>query len=176
MSDKERGKRMVEEIALENVLDTFAAITERAVTDEGNDGFSQVDGSPDFIFGFDGKPLGIEIAEVRGATDAYAYFDEVSAIAWKKHESYERRGLFKNPIALLLYSSEPPLFEIRNALKSLAEQEVFDDLGFVELWTADLSDAYFTPGHPLRVPDMFCMKPAKWFGFHRIGPDRKPFG
>jgi hypothetical protein len=176
VSDKERGMRMVEETALENIIDTFAAITDRTLTDEGSNSFSQVEGSPDFILGLDGKPLGIEIAEVRGTKDAEAYFDEVSGIAWKKHETYERRGLFKNPTALLLYSSEPPLFDMRNALNCLAEQEVFDALGFVELWTADLSDDYFTPGRPLRVPDMFCMKPTRWWGFHRIGPDRKPFG
>ncbi len=176
MSDKDSGKRMVEEMALENVIETFAEITGRALTDEGSDGFSQVENSPDFILRFDGKPLGIELAEVRGTTDAESYLDEVSGIAWKKHDSYERRGLFKNPIVLLLYSIAPPLFDMSNALIYLAEQRDFDQVGFVVLWTADLSDAYITPGHPLRVPDMFCMKPAKWFGFHRIGPDRKPFG
>jgi len=131
----------------------------------------------DFIVGLDGRPLGIELAEVRGKTDAEMYFEEVTAIAWKKNESYKRRGLFKNQIALILYGREPPLFDIRHSLAGFAEDEVFDDLGFVEMWAADLSDAYFNPGHPLRPADMFCMKPRKWLGFHRIGaPDRKPFG
>ena len=75
-------------------------ITGRTVTDEGTDGFPYVEGSPDFIIGFDGRPLGIEIAEIRGIEDAEAYFDEVIGIAWKKHESYKPRGLFKYPIAL----------------------------------------------------------------------------
>jgi hypothetical protein len=168
---------MVEEMTLEMVLDPFAAISGRTVTDEGTDGFSCVEGSPDFIIGFDGRPLGIEIAEIRGTEDADTYFEEVVRIASKKHGSYEPRGLFKNPIALLLHSNEPPLFDIWKALKGFVEEQVFDDLGFVEVWTADLSDAYFTPGHPLRPSDMFCMKPGKWFGFHRIGAaNRKPFG
>jgi hypothetical protein len=98
VSNKERGKRMVEEMALENVIDTFAAITDKTLTDEGSDGFSRVEGSPDFIIGFDSKPLGIELAEVRGTKDTEAYLDEVSGIAWKKHDSYQRRGLFKNQI------------------------------------------------------------------------------
>jgi hypothetical protein len=167
---------MVEEVALDNVIDAFTAITGRTVTDQGSDAFSKVEGSPDFIFGFDGQALGVEIAEVRDANDPEEYFDKVCAIAWKKHDSYARRGLFQNPIALLLYSTEPPLFDIRNNLTCLTEQDTFDELGFVEFWAADLSDAYFTPGDPRRLPDMFCMKPAKWFGFHRIGSDRKPFG
>jgi hypothetical protein len=177
MSDNERGKRMIEEIRLDEVLDAYAVNTGRNVTDEGTDGFPRIEGSPDFVLGFDGRPLGIEIARVKGADDAEAYFETMIGIAWKKHESYERRGLFRHPIALLLYSDEPPLFEISAALGNFAKDHVFDDLGFVEVWAADLSDAYFSPSDPARPPDMFCMKPKKWFGFHRIGAaDRKPWG
>lgn len=177
VSDKDRGKRMVEGMALDETLEVLAAMSGRTITDEGTDQFPYVEGSPDFIIGFDGQPLGIEIAEIRGMEDAESYFEEVVGIAWKKHESHKRRGLFKYPIVLLLYSSNLPLFEIRHALKHFAEDHVLDDFGFAEVWMADLCEAYFTSGHPLRCPDMFCMKPSKWFGFHRIGAtNRKPFG
>ena len=84
MSDKEIGKRMVEEIALENIIDAFTSITGRTITDEGSDGFSKVEGSPDLFFGFDGRALGIEIAEVRDVNDPEGYLGKACDIAWKK--------------------------------------------------------------------------------------------
>jgi hypothetical protein len=54
----------------------------------------------------------------------------------------------------------------------------FVDLDFIEVWGIDFSDDYYTPGHPYRMPDLFCFKPRSRFGFHRIEAfwDRKPFG
>jgi hypothetical protein len=177
MSDQDRGKRMIEEMVLEEVLDALATITDRAVTEEGVDGFLYTEGSPDFIIGFNGEPLGIELAEIRGTNGVKEYFEEITRIAWKKHDSYKRRGLFRHPIVLLLHSNKTPLFDIKTALAGFTEYRGFEDMGFVEIWAVDLSEVYYTPGHPLRLPDMFCMKPSKWFGFHRIGAqNRKPFG
>jgi hypothetical protein len=176
MSDRARGKKMIEEMVLEQLLDSFAIITERDFTGDGADGAQQVEGSPDFIVGLNRQPFGIELAEIRGKTDAWDYVAEASRLAWQKHESYARRGLFKFPIALVLHSAQPPLFDIRRELASLGQEE-FEGTGFAEVWAVDFSDAYYSTGHPFRLADMFCLKPVTWFGFHRIGPgDRKPYG
>jgi len=104
MRDIDLGKRMCEEIILEQVLGSYPLITGREACDEWDADFPQVDGSPDFIRGFDGRALGIELAEIRGCHDTWAYYETASHLAWKKHESYARRGLFANPIVLVLYS------------------------------------------------------------------------
>jgi hypothetical protein len=176
MSDKERGKRMNEEMIVEQIVDSLARITDRTVTDEWEGDAEQVEGSPDFIVGLDGQPFGLELTEVRGVSRAWDYFEEASRLAWKKHASYERRGLFRFPIALAIHSSWPALFHISKELEFFGPEE-FDMTGFTEVWAVDFSDAYFTPGDPFRQADMFCFKPAAWFGFHRTGfGDKKPFG
>ncbi|MDQ2081033.1 hypothetical protein RA307_12645 [Xanthobacteraceae bacterium Astr-EGSB] len=176
MNDKERGKHMVEEMVLEQLMESFPVITGRAITEEAHGEFAQVEGSPDFVFGLDGHALGIELAEIRHAEDAEAYLAEVSQLAWQKHESYERRGLFRNPIALILHSIAIPLFDIQRELAAASSDE-FDEVGFVEVWCVDFSDAYYSAQDLRRPADMFCFKPRQWFGFHRIGWwDRKPFG
>ncbi len=177
MRDTDAGKRMVEEMVLEQFLDSFPLITGRTLTDDWDGDFPRVEGSPDFVLGLDGMACGFELAEVRDADDAWGYYEEAGRLAWKKHESYARRGLFANPIALVLYSSHPPLFDLRHELTSLVDGWEFEPLGFVEVWAVDFSDAYFSPGHPFRLADMFCFKPLASFGFHRIGDhDRKPYG
>jgi hypothetical protein len=176
MSDHAIGKRMAEEMVLEQMLDTFAAITARDFTEDGADGAEQVEGSPDFIVGLDGQPFGIELAEIRDTTDHWDYFAEASRLAWQKHESYARRALFRFPIALAFHSIQPALFDMRRELASFDHEE-FAGTGFAEVWAVDFSDAYYSAGHPLRRADMFCFKPREWFGFHRIGTgDRKPYG
>jgi hypothetical protein len=176
MRDLDRGKRMIEEMILDQLLDSFPLITGRTVTDDWEGQAEQVEGSPDFIIGLDGRPFGVELTGVRQADDAWNYFDAASRLAWQKHKSYSRRGLFRFPIALVLHSDEPPLFDIRQGLASMGQEE-FEGVGFAEVWAVDFSDAYYTPGHPLRRADMYCFKPAQWFGFYRIGTgDRKPYG
>jgi hypothetical protein len=73
--------------------------------------------------------------------------------------------MFRYPIALLFHSNTVPLFDIKDMLRDFAEDYNFKELGFTEMWSVDLSETYYTPGHPLRLPDMFCLKPRKWFGF-----------
>lgn len=168
---------MIEGMMLEEILDAFPRITGRSVADDGTEALPQVEGSPDFVVSLDGVPTGIEISEVRGTSDAWSYYEEASRISWKKHESYERRGLFRNPIILILYSSSPPLFEIERELAFFAAHGDFDAYGFQEMWTTDFSDEYYSAQDPRRPADMFCFKPRRWFGFHRIGgDDRKPWG
>jgi hypothetical protein len=132
MSDKDRGKRMIEEMVLVEVIESLATITDRAVTEKGADGFP-----------------------ITNAEGAEEYFEEIKRIASKKHDSYHRRGMFRYPIALLFHSNTVPLFDIKEMLRVFAEDYNFKEFGFTEMWSADLSETYYTPGHPLRLPDMF---------------------
>jgi hypothetical protein len=103
------GKRMVEEMILDQVLDSFPTITGRTVTDEWNDAAVQVEGSPDFIIGIDGKAFGLELTEICGVGDAWGYVDEAYRLASRKSESYSRRQIFQFPIGLIMHSERPPL-------------------------------------------------------------------
>ena len=175
--DKELGKREIETDILEQVLDAFSSVVGWNVTDEWDGEAEKVEGSPDHIIGLDGKPFGIELAEIRDVEDADGYLDEAYRIAAKKSESYSRRGLFRFPIALIMYSYNPPLFDIRKRLAARVPQEDFELLGFTEIWTTDFSDAYYSGRDRRRPGDLFCFKPATHCGFHRGGMhDRKPFG
>jgi hypothetical protein len=175
MNDKECGKRLVEEMILEQLLESFPMLTGRSVTDDAEGGFPSGP-SPNFVIGLNGHALGIELTEVRGVNDAWDYLEEASRLAWQKHDSYERRGLFRYPIALILHSDAIPLFDIHRHLSANGADE-FADVGFTKVWSVDFSDAYYSPQDPRRPADMFCFKPERWFGFHRIGWwDRKPYG
>ncbi len=174
--DSELGKREIENMILDQVLDSLPILTGREATEEWEGDAKQIEGSPDHIVGLDGKAFGIELTEIRDAEDAFDYIAEAYRLASKKCESYSRRGLFSFPIALIIYSTEPPLFDIRRSLEGTFQAD-FEALGFAEIWAVDFSDAYYSPGDLRRPADLFCFKPAEWFGFHRIGGnDRKPFG
>jgi hypothetical protein len=168
---------MVEEMMLERVLEPFSIVTGRTLTEEGSGGFPRVEGSPDFVMGFDGHALGIELAEVRSIDESVDFYGEALRLALKKDESYARRNLFVNPIVLILYSNGPPLFEIEEELMAIGAAMDFEQVGFAEVWAVDFSGAYFSDFDPRRPADLFCFKPRTTFGFHRIGHhDRKPFG
>ena len=175
--DSEFGKREIENMVLDQLLDSFPIVTGRTVTDDWDDDAKKVEGSPDHIIGLDGKAFGIELTEIRGAEDSHCYVDEAYRIASRKSESYSRRGIFTFPIALVMYSTSPPLFDLRNSLETTTFQADFDGQGFAEVLSIDFSDAYYSPRDPRRKADMFCFKPVDLFGFHRIGShNRKPFG
>ncbi len=176
-ADSEKGKREIEQMVLDQFLDSFPIITGRTLTDEWSDHAEQVEGSPDYIIGLDGRAFGIELTEIRDAGDVWDYIAEAYRLASQKSESYTRRGVFSFPIALVTYSTTPALFDMRKALEREIVQADFDALGFSEVWAVDFSDAFYSAGHPLRRADMFCFKPIEWFGFRRIDDgDRKPYG
>jgi hypothetical protein len=175
--DSEIGKREIENMVLDQLLDSLTIITDRAVADEWKGDAKQIEGSPDCIIGLDGKAFGIELTEIRDAEDVESYVDEAYRLASKKSESYSRLRIFSFPIALAMCSTTPPLFDFKKSLEAMTFQPDFDALGFAEIWAVDFSDAYYTPGDPRRRADMFCFKPTTWFGFHRIGGhNRKPYG
>ena len=115
--DSEIGKRQIEEIVLDQLLDTLPILTGRAVTNEWEGDAQRVDGSPDHIIGLDGQPFGVELTEIRGAEDAQGYVDEAYRLASKKSESYARPGVFRFPITLVMYSAEPPCSKSEDPLR-----------------------------------------------------------
>lgn len=176
-SDAEMGKREIERVVLDDVVETLSEVAGWNVTDDWNGEAEQLEGSPDAIVGRDGKPFGIELTEIRGAADAESYINEAYRIAERKSESYSRRGLFKFPIALAMYSYSPPFFEMRQSLSVVVYQPDFEMLGFAEIWAIDFCEAYYSARDLRRQADIFGFKPAAQFGFLRSGmADRKPFG
>jgi hypothetical protein len=175
--DKELGKREVEIDILARVLDAFSTVAGWNLTDDWDGKAEQIEGSPDAIVGREGKPLGVELTEICDVDDAESYVAEAYRLAEKKSASYSRRGLFKFPIALAMYSDSVPLFDIWRSLAEAVYQGDFEELGFAEIWAVDFSDGYYSPRDPRRPADLFCFKPAPLFGIYRAGAqDRKPFG
>lgn len=169
-------KRQIEIMVLDPLLESFSLITGRAVTEDRDGDAREVEGFPDFVIGLDRQPFGIELTEIRGIDVAWDYVGESYRVGSQKSDSYVRRGIFRFPIALIMHSNEPPLFDIRNAIAAATFRENFEALGFDEVWAIDFSDAYYSPRDRRRPADMFCFKPREGFGFHRIGGDRKPYG
>ena len=99
--------------------------------------------------------------------------DHTSHIYHLRFDSLQTRTLFVNhmgsrDVAVVIHFQPLHL--------SAVWQDDFEELGFEEIWAVDFSDAFYSSGHPFRRADMFCFKPKEWFGFHRIGDDRKPYG
>ena len=115
--ESEVGKREIENMVLDQVLDALPIITGRTVTNEWDGVAEQVEGSPDHIIGVDHKPFGVELTQISGADEAWDYVAEAYRLGSKKSDSYSRRGIFRFPIALVMYSTSPPLFEIKRALE-----------------------------------------------------------
>jgi hypothetical protein len=80
MSDSDRGKQMIEDMVLEQLLDSFPIITGRTLTDEWHDHAEKVEGSPDHIIGLNEKAFGVELTEIRDANDAWGYVDEAQLL------------------------------------------------------------------------------------------------
>jgi hypothetical protein len=164
-------KREIESDTVEPFVESYRMVTGRSLE------ILEQRESPDFETLMNGQRVGIELTEIRGATDGFSYMDEVVRLASKKGDSYRGRGLFTRPIFLVCHSKSPALFDIHREL----EFGVWDDLevfGFAEIWLMDLSDEYYSPRDWRRPADLFCVTPDEQFGFHRVAPDvgRKPFG
>ena len=82
MSDAERGKRMVEEMVLEQLLDAYLLVTGHTLTEDWDGDFPRIEGSPDFVVGIDARAHGIELAQLRGIDNAWGYYEEASRLAW----------------------------------------------------------------------------------------------
>ncbi len=170
----ESGNQTAEDACLKRFLDACSIVGDPAPAAE-IDGRSAY-GMPDFVLGFGGSPIGVELAEIRGAVDGKSYYRKARRIALAKHDACLERGLFQNPVILILRSGAPSLFEIRRDLIRLASNADFLGIGFEEIWAMDISDEDRATREPLQKPDMFCFKPVEMFGFHRVGWSKgRPF-
>jgi hypothetical protein len=165
MRDRDMGKMIAEETALEPFLAAFPRLTRRTVE------VIRKRESPDFDVMIDGRPMGLELTEVR-VDEPDEYFDEVSRLIEKKQQTYRQMGVFTQPVLLLCYSRRPPLYDVRFALDRLPEMETL----FEEIWFMDLSDEYFDAADFRKPADLYCFAPEPARGFYEAERTRKPYG
>ena len=55
MRDIDYGKRLAEEMVLEQIIEPLVVITGRELSEDWAGHFEQVEGSPDFVVGVDGR-------------------------------------------------------------------------------------------------------------------------
>jgi hypothetical protein len=111
------GLREVETGIAEAFEAEFPIVTGRAVR------ILSTGEAPDRIALIDGIETGVELTAVK-AGGAEGIIEELSRIARKKHESYQRRGIFKSRPILLLADLDWPAQDIEGA----ALYDVRDDL------------------------------------------------
>jgi hypothetical protein len=163
MSDRELGKKMVEEADLALFATAYRHVTNRSLRVHISDE------RPDFICSWGrAKPVGVELTEVP-ITRTLLVRDLWSA-ADTKAEKMKRAGwrLPERTILVLILRASP-LCEVR-----IDQASVLSDfkLGFKEIWAADYGglDAYATI-------ELFGLYPKTWFGFHpRPNRFQKPYG
>ena len=120
----------------------------------------------------DGKETGVELTLIK-ASSAEHIIEEVLRLARKKHDSYNRRGIFKARSTILLGTLDwpakgvegPALYDVHDEISGMIEPSDFADFGFGEIWLMDEGFKY-TSRTDSRVPaDFFCFKPADKIGF-----------
>ena len=165
-------KKEIELELVNTFVDSYRLITGRSIV------VTESSESPDFLAKINNDRCGIEATEIHMSceSDAYAYVEEAWRIAEKKHMSYTKHERFTMPIILVFFASQPPLSELHEEIADTCLED-FDDLGFSEMWFADLSNEYFSCRDLRRPADLFGVSPEEWRGFHRYGNwGRKPFG
>ncbi|MEW5913080.1 MAG: hypothetical protein AB1814_11035 [Thermodesulfobacteriota bacterium] len=182
MSDKELGKKMVEEEELLSFLEAYKDVVEEYLSDN----FDSHE-RPDFIcYRPDGTPVGVELVRImRDPRDAQADFilskieymegEEALKILYhmidKKEEKRRQSGweLPDNTI-LVLQFADCPIADLHLPGKSLEMD--FVSHGFVEIWIAD-----YTCEEAYGAIDLFCLYPPEWWGYwERKGHTWKPYG
>jgi hypothetical protein len=138
--------------------------------------------SPDRIALIDGVKTGIELTAIHagGADDVVG---EMIRLATKKHESYQRRGIFDDlPIILLGHLDwpardveGPALYDIHEELEHRVAAGGFDDFGFSEIWLMDDGPKYTSRRDPRAPADFFCFSPAGQLGFWGRERKRRPY-
>ena len=172
MGQNEWIKKEIEFELVNTFVDSYHLITGRPII------VVESSESPDFLAKINEEPYGVEVSEIRldCDTDPWIFVEEAWRIAEKKHISYTKHNRFSIPIILVFFTSRPPLYEFCEQLADICLDD-FDDLGFSEVWFADLSDEYFSCRDPRRPADLFGVSPEEWRGFQRYGAwGRKPFG
>jgi len=170
------GLREVETAIADAFEAEFPIITGRTVT------ILSSGEAPDRLALIDGIETGLELTSVK-ADGAEQIIEELSRIASQKHESYERRGIFRSrPIVLLAALDWPAqdiegaaLYDVHNNLAGAVTASDFTGLGFSEIWLMDGGAKYTSRTDPRAPADFFCFAPAGKMGFWERERKRCPY-
>jgi len=182
MSDKDLGKKMVEEWGLLPFLEAY----KEAVEDYLSYGFGRHE-RPDFIcYRPDGTPVGVELVRVmRDPRDAQSDFifyriefmdgEEAMEMLYEMVEKKEQKRCqpgwgFPDNTILVLQFVDSPISDLHLLDDSLKTD--FESYGFSEIWIAD-----YTGEEAYGDIELFFLYPSEWWGFYeRQNPGRKPYG
>jgi hypothetical protein len=165
-NERELGKAEIERTALAPFLESYPHFTDNKIDYIGKSE------SPDFWVARNGKLTGIEVTEVRKQDEGH-YLETFAEIAMKKETTFERNGVFRDPIILVGYSYSPPLWDLRRYLEGSPGWIDFTDFKFSEIWLVDHSDEY----SGRHYADLHCLSPISLRGFYGDeSQTRKPFG
>jgi len=137
--------------------------------------------SPDRIALIDGIETGVELTSIK-AGDADDMIAEALRLASKKHESYDRRGIFDTRPLILLGQLDWPakdveglaLYDVHKELAELIVPSDFDGFGFSEIWLMDDGPKYTSRHDPRAPADFFCFAPTEKIGFWERERKRRP--
>jgi|ERR1700712_1483368 len=170
------GLREVETGIAETFEAEFPIVTGRAVR------ILSSGEAPDRIALIDGIETGLELTAVK-ADGAEDIIEEFWRIAHRKHESYQRRGLFESRPMILLGDLDWPaqniegaaLFDVRDEMVAALAARDFDAFGFSEIWLMDDGPKYTSRTDPRAPADFFCFAPLDRVGFRERGRKRRPY-
>ena len=174
--DNELGRREVETGAADTFEAEFPVVTFRTVK------ILSASEPPDRIALIDGIETGVELTSIK-AGNADDMIAEISRLASKKHESYDRRGIFDTRPLILLGQLDWPakdveglaLYDVHKELAELIVPSDFNGFGFSEIWLMDDGPKY-TSRHDSRAPaDFFCFAPTEKIGFWERERKRRPY-
>jgi len=182
LSDRELGKKMIEEEQLLQFLEAYKENVEEYLSYS----FGKSE-RPDFIcYRPDGAPVGVEVVRVMRdpmlaqadfILDWIDFMDSENAIdmLYRMIEIKEKKRsqpdwiLPDNTILVIQFVDCPVsnLYQLDESLK-----RDFESYGFDEIWIAD-----YTGLEAYGDIELYCLYPAQWWGFYeRTNPGRKPFG
>jgi hypothetical protein len=182
LSDRELGKKMIEEEELFHFLEAYKENVEEYLSY----GFGRSE-RPDFIcYRPDGTPVGVELvrvmrdpmlAQAEYILDWIDFMDSESAVdmLYRMIEKKEEKRcqpdwtLPDNTILVIQFVDCPVtnLYQLDEGLK-----DDFKSYGFDEIWIAD-----YTGLEAYGDIELFCLYPSEWWGFYeRSNPVRKPYG
>jgi hypothetical protein len=138
--------------------------------------------APDRIALIDGIETGLELTAVK-ADGAEDIIEEFWRIARRKHESYQRRGIFEPRPMILLGDLDWPaqdiegaaLYDVRDELVDALLASDFGAFGFSEIWLMDDGPKYTSRTDPRAPADFFCFAPADKVGFWERERKRRPY-
>lgn len=182
MSDRELGKKMIEEEDLLSFLEAYKENVEEYLSYS----FGRSE-RPDFIcYRPDGMPVGVELVRVMRdpmlaqadyILDRIDFMDSESAVEmlYQMIEKKEEKRcqpdwtLPDNTILVIQFVDCPVtnLYQLDESLK-----DDFKSYGFDEIWIAD-----YTCEEAYGAIDLFCLYPSEWWGYYeRQGHSWKPYG